>query len=110
MSEDPYADLGNASVEMQQRLVDAMIARAEDPKQVEMRRAYLSKLELPDGASAVEFGSGTGDVIRDMMSVTGAKTALGIEPSPVMVEAAEARHKDVAGLSFQVVDAKDTGL
>ncbi len=110
MPDDPYADLGNASVEMQDRLVEAMVARAEDPKQIEMRRSYLSKLELPKKASGVEFGSGTGDVTRDMISVAGAKKALGIEPSPIMVDAARERHKDVPGLSFHVGDARETGL
>lgn len=110
MSNDPYADLGNASEEMQNRLVDAMIARAEDPKQIEMRRAYLERLSLPPGARGVELGSGPGDVTRDILEVAGAAEALGIEPSPLMVEAAKARHRDLEGLSFRVGDAKATGL
>ncbi len=110
MSNDPYADLGNASDEMQGRLLEAMIARAEDPKQIQMRRAYMAQLDLPSGASAVELGSGPGDVTRDIIEVAGAAEALGIEPSPVMVEAARARHADVANLSFSVGDAKTTEL
>ncbi|MEO0625044.1 MAG: methyltransferase domain-containing protein [Pseudomonadota bacterium] len=110
MSNDPYADLGNAPEDVQQRLVEAMIARAEDPAQVEMRRAYMSKIELPEGATGVELGSGPGDVTRDILDVAGAAEALGIEPSPVMVEAARARHTDKAGLRFEVGDAKATGL
>jgi arsenite methyltransferase len=110
MSKDPYADLGNASNEMQDRLVEAMIARAEDPKQIEMRRAYLGQLKLPRGSSAVELGSGPGDVTRDLIEVAGAERALGIEPSQVMVEAARKRHADLDGLSFEVGDAKVTGL
>ncbi len=109
-SNDPYADLGNASDEVQSRLLEAMIARAEDPKQVQMRRAYMAQLSLPSGASAVELGSGPGDVTRDIIEFAGASEALGIEPSPVMVEAARARHADVANLSFLVGDAKTTNL
>ncbi|MEM7768872.1 MAG: hypothetical protein AAF253_15605, partial [Pseudomonadota bacterium] len=81
MSNDPYADLGNAPEDVQQRLVEAMIARAEDPAQIEMRRAYMSKIELPEGATGVELGSGPGDVTRDILDVAGAAEALGIEPS-----------------------------
>lgn len=110
MSDDPYADLGNADAEVQQRLLDAMIARAEDPNQVEMRRSYLNALSLPPDARGVELGSGPGDVTRDIIAVAGATEALGIEPSSVMVEAARLRHRDVAGLSFAVGDAKATGL
>ena len=110
MSNDPYASLGTASEEVQQRLVDAMIARAEDPKQIAMRHAYMTRLDLGPGARAVELGSGPGDVTRDLITVAGCAEALGIEPSPVMVAAAQARHGDVAGLSFAVGDAKATGL
>ncbi len=110
MSNDPYADLGNASQEMQDRLVEAMIARAEDPKQIEMRRDYMARLSLPEGARGVELGSGPGDVTRDIVEVAGAAEALGIEPSPIMVEAAKARHADLKTLTFEVGDAKQTGL
>lgn len=110
MSEDPYADLGNASDEMQERLAEAMIARAEDPRQIEMRRAYLSALDLPKGARGVEFGSGPGDVTRDILDVAGASEAIGIEPSTVMVDAARRRHGGRSGLSFRVGDAKATEL
>ena len=110
MSSDPYANLGDASEQMQSRLVDVMIARAEDPKQIEMRRAYMDKLDLPAGARAVELGSGPGDVTRDLIEIAGAAQALGIEPSPIMVEAAKRRHQDVKGLSFAVGDARATGL
>ncbi len=110
MSNDPYADLGSATDETQSRLLAAMIARAEDPKQIEMRRAYLGQLNLPPDASGVELGSGPGDVTRDIVEVAGAAKALGIEPSPVMVDAAKARHADVGGLSFVVGDAKATNL
>ena len=110
MSKDPYADLGNASHEMQNRLVEAMIARAEDPKQIEMRRAYMAQLSLPGSARGVELGSGPGDVTRDLIEVAGAVEALGLEPSPIMVETAKQRHADVKNLSFEVGDAKATGL
>ena len=110
MSNDPYADLGHASEEMQNRIADAMIARAEDPDQIRMRRAYLGALELPEGAQGVELGSGTGDVTRDLIDVAGCTDALGIEPSPIMVERALQRHADKPELSFRIGDAKATGL
>ena len=39
---------------------------------IAMRRAYLSKLELPKGAGAAELGSGPGDVTRDLIETAGA--------------------------------------
>ena len=107
---DPYSDLGNAAREMQERIADAMEARCLDPAQVELRERYLGPLSLPDGAFAVEFGSGTGHVTHDLMRLAGAHSALGIEPSEIMVERARSVHKDIANLSFQVGDAADTGL
>jgi ubiquinone/menaquinone biosynthesis C-methylase UbiE len=95
---------------MQNRIADAMIARAEDPDQVRMRRDYLGKLDLPANAKGVELGSGTGDVTRDLIDIAGCTEALGVEPSPIMVERAQQRHADKPGLSFQIGDAKATGL
>ena len=110
MSQDPYANLGEADDEIQIALLEAMIARAEDPAQVAMRHAYLTKLDLPPGARAVELGSGPGDVTRDLITVAGAEEAIGIEPSPIMVAAAEIRHANIAGLSFRTGDARATEL
>ncbi|MEM8793743.1 MAG: methyltransferase domain-containing protein [Pseudomonadota bacterium] len=107
---DPYSDLANVDLDMQTRIADAMEARCLDSAQVAMRQSYLSGLSLPSGARAVEFGSGTGHVTRDMMDMAGAAEALGIEPSPVMVERARERHGDIPGLSFQTGDAAATGL
>ena len=61
MTADPYADLGNAPVDMQRRLLAAMVARAEDPAQIAMRRGYLSALEVPEGVS---WGSASGVFLR----------------------------------------------
>lgn len=107
---DPYADLGNADIAMQERIADAMAARCVDPSQVALRRAYLETVELPENAHAVEFGSGTGHVTCDLIDMAGARTALGIEPSGVMVERARKAHAARDGLTFEVGDAKATGL
>ena len=107
---DPYANLGNAAEDVQIAIADAMDARSIDPAQVEMRRAYMSGISLADGAFAVEMGSGTGHVTRDLITVAGASRALGIEPAEIMVKRAQAHHADQPGLSFEVGDAKATGL
>lgn len=107
---DPYSDLANTDLEVQRRIADAMVARCEDPAQVALRKSYLGGLDLPQGAKAVEFGSGTGHVTRDLVDVAGASEALGIEPSPVMVERAREIHAGRRDLTFQVGDAAQTGL
>lgn len=107
---DPYSDLGATAPDVQLRIADAMEARCVDPAQVEMRRRYLTELGLPSSAEAVEFGSGTGHVTRDIIEIAGAARALGIEPSSVMIQRARERHGDVPGLSFQEGNAEETGL
>lgn len=107
---DPYSDLAAEDEAVQARIADAMDARCQDPSQIELRRTYLGGLDLPEGAFAVEFGSGTGWVTRDLIEMAGAARAHGIEPSPVMVARAEAHFAGVEGLSFATGDAKATGL
>lgn len=107
---DPYANLGNAAEDIQIAIADAMDARSIDPAQVAMRHAYMSEITLPGGAFAVEMGSGTGHITRDLITVVGASRALGIEPAALMVERARTHHTNQPGLSFEVGDAKATGL
>ena len=107
---DPYADLGNSDTDIQLAIADAMDARSIDPAQVAMRRSYLSEISLPMGAFALEMGSGTGHVTRDLIDIAGATSALGIEPSGIMTDRARAHHADCPALRFEIGDAKATGL
>ena len=107
---DPYADLAAQDQELQQRIADAMQTRCLEPAQVKLRRAYLGGLGLGPGAFAVEFGSGTGHVTHDLLTMAGADRALGIEPSPVMVARAREAFRSEPRLSFEIGDAKATGL
>lgn len=107
---DPYSDLGSQEHKVQAQIADAMDARCLDPSQIAIRKAYLSGLDLPDDAYAVEFGCGTGYVTKDLLTIAGAAKAHGIEPSPVLVERALDRFVDDDRLSFEIGDAKQTGL
>lgn len=107
---DPYSDLGSQDIAIQERIADAMEARCLEPAQIAIRNAYLQGIALGENAAAVEFGSGTGHVTHDVLRLTGASQALGIEPSPVMVARAHRNFADEPRLSFQTGNAKDTGL
>lgn len=107
---DPYADLAAQDTALQERIADAMEARCLEPAQVAIRKAYMASLDMPAGSYAVELGSGTGHVTHDLLTLAGASRALGIEPSPVMVERAQRSFSGVDGMSFQQGDAKATGL
>lgn len=107
---DPYSDLASQDADLQSRIADAMEARCLEPAQEAIRVSYLSDLELPENAFAVELGSGTGHVTAELISIAGARSALGIEPSKIMVDHAKARFAGSERLSFEIGDAKQTGL
>lgn len=107
---DPYSNLASEEEAIQARIADAMEARCLDPAQIAIRQEYLGNLELPEGAYAVEFGSGTGHVTRDLITIAGAARALGIEPSPIMVQRAKQNFAAMPEISFETGDAKQTGL
>ena len=107
---DPYSNLAEQDNDVQMVIADAMDARCKDPAQMSIRNEYLSGLKLPENAFAVEFGSGTGHVTRELITIAGAAKAHGIEPSPVMVERARQYFSMEPNLSYQIGDAKQTGL
>ncbi|WP_371227621.1 methyltransferase domain-containing protein [Roseovarius sp. 2305UL8-3] len=107
---DPYSNLAEEDTALQNRIADAMDARCMEPAQVALRQDYLGDLELPADAFAVEFGSGTGHVTRDLITISGAARAHGIEPSLVMVARAQQHFAANPDLSFEIGDAKQTGL
>lgn len=107
---DPYSDLGAQDAALQERIAAAMEARCLEPAQIAIRKAYLSNLELPQNARALELGSGTGHVTKDLLDIAGSATAHGIEPSPVMVSRAKKSFEDDGRLSFEIGDAKNTGF
>ena len=107
---DPYSDLSAQDTALQERIADAMESRCREPAQIAIRKAYLTDLGLPKDARALELGSGTGHVTRDLLDLAGAATAHGIEPSPVMVARASRTFGGDDRLSFEIGDARDTGL
>ena len=107
---DPYSNLASEDAALQSLIADAMDARCLEPAQIGIRQAYLGGLNLPNDAIAVEFGSGTGHVTRDLITIAGAGSALGIEPSPVMVDRARHHFQGDPTIRFEIGDAKQTGL
>ena len=107
---DPYSDLGAQDAALQERIAAAMEARCVEPAQIAIRKDYLGGLSLPAGARALELGSGTGHVTKDLLDLAGAATAHGLEPSPVMVARAAKTFGRDPRLSFSIGDAKQTGF
>ena len=101
---DPYTFIAQADMEMQTRLADVLELRAADPQQRVMLDAYLSELQLPSAAIALDVGCGTGAVSRILAEMPGVREVVGIDPSPVFIEKARELGKGSSRLSFQTAD------
>jgi ubiquinone/menaquinone biosynthesis C-methylase UbiE len=103
---DPYASIAQADEALQARLADVLELRAADPQQRAMIHAYLSELELPQNATALEVGCGTGAVTRILATIPRIEKAVGIDPSSVFIERARALGGGLSRLSFEMGDAR----
>ena len=103
---DPYAFIAQADEALQAKLAGVLELRAVDPQQRAMIDAYLSEVELPNDASALEVGCGTGAVTRILATMPAIKTVVGIDPSSVFIERARALGGGLSQLSFETGDAR----
>jgi len=104
---DLYADIANIPIETQSVLANANVVRAGDPAMTAIRQRLFGWIELDPGARLLEIGSGPGDVLQELMVATSAVEAVGLDPSPVMVETASQRHAGTKGLSFVRGDGRE---
>ena len=102
---DPYATIADADPSLQERLSDILELRASDPQHRAMLRAYLSEIELPRGARALEVGCGTGAVCRALVESLNFEVT-GVDPSPIFVARAQELGKHLRGLTFMRGDAR----
>ena len=103
---DPYASIAQADEALQARLAVVLELRAADPQQRAMIDAYLSELELPHDAIALEVGCGTGAVTRILATMRCIEKVVGIDPSSLFIERARALGGGPSQLSFEIGDAR----
>src|ERR1700741_685796 len=96
---DPYATIADADPSLQERLAEVLELRAKDTQQQAMLRTYLSEIELPPGASALEIGCGTGAVGRALVESLHLAVT-GLDPSPILVARARELGTHLPGLTF----------
>src|SRR5262245_19598797 len=102
---DPYATIVDADPSLQERLAEVLELRAKDAQQQAMLRAYLSEIELPPGASALEVGCGTGAVSRALVESL-KLSVIGLDPSPILVARARNLGKHLPDLTFLQGDGR----
>lgn len=103
---DPYASIAQADEALQTKLAEVLELRAADPQQRTMIDAYLSALELPKDAIALEVGCGTGAVTRILATMPGIEKVVGIDASSVFIERARSLGGRLSHLSFETGDAR----
>jgi len=103
---DLYASIASIDVSIQENLGDILELRGADTQQTEMRESYLSLLELPGGAQALEVGCGTGVVSRYLASLDRVASVIGIDPSSVFVDKARRLSQGLSGIAFETGDAR----
>ena len=107
---DPFTDVSAAGAEMIELIVEALEARAADPEMLPIVDAYISRLELRDGAEVLDIGAGTGGVTRRLAARAPHCRVLGVEPSSELVGAARERATAIDNLAFAVGDAYALGF
>jgi ubiquinone/menaquinone biosynthesis C-methylase UbiE len=71
-----------------------------------MVERYLSEIDLPKGARAIEVGCGTGAVTRRIAELLDVSEVVGVDPSPVFLEKARELGKHMSRISFRQGDGQ----
>jgi ubiquinone/menaquinone biosynthesis C-methylase UbiE len=89
---------------------DAMELRAADPQQQAMLAAYLADVDLPQAASVLEIGCGTGAIARALAVRSGVGEVVGVDPAPGLLARARALSAGHPNLAFLEADGRDLPL
>jgi ubiquinone/menaquinone biosynthesis C-methylase UbiE len=103
---DPYAAIAETDPDIVRTIAERLEVRAADPQQRQMRDAYLSRINFPEGATVVEIGCGTGPVTRTISGLKNVGSITGIDPSPILIESALRLSAGHTNISFEVGDAR----
>lgn len=104
---DVYATIGEAPVDTQQIIADAMDLRGSDLSQIGMLRDYLENINLPNGAEVLDAGCGTGVITQLIAQRSEISRMHGLDPSPVLLERARKRFSKDPNLELKQGDARD---
>lgn len=100
---DVWATVADLDATTQERLAGVLETRGADPKQQEMRHAFLAGIDLPAPADVLEVGCGTGVLTRVLAALPQVRTVVGVDLAETLVDKA----RELApGLRFEQADAR----
>jgi len=103
---DIYATISEQPPEIQERVVEAMRLRADEPEMQAMLERYLSEIDVPDGARVLEIGCGGGVATQRLATLAGVSHVTGLDPSPVFLARAREAMKDQDNVDLVEGDAR----
>jgi arsenite methyltransferase len=107
---DVYTTIAGQPDAVVEQLAAAMELRAADPVQQGFVTDYLARLDLPDDATVVEIGCGTGAISRLIARESAVSKVVGVDPSAGLID----RARELAGgnpaLEFHTADGAATPL
>lgn len=101
---DPYRNLATASPDIIDLVAATLEHRAQDPAMLVIIDAYLDEIDWSGVHTALEVGCGTGPICRMMALRAPGARIVGLEPSPQLVERAQALAKGIENLQFRKGD------
>jgi ubiquinone/menaquinone biosynthesis C-methylase UbiE len=102
-STDPYARIAELDDRTAAALADRIDARAADPRQRRLWTDFLTRAGYPGRARVLEVGCGTGVITTMIADLPGVAAAVGVDPSPLLVDRARRR---APALRFEVADGR----
>jgi len=107
---DVFANITAAPPQALEMISNVLELRASIPQQQEMLRTYLRDIQFPDRARVLEIGCGTGPIARVLAVWPNVGEVVGVDPSPYLIEKAQALSPGVPNLIFEVGDGKALGF
>jgi ubiquinone/menaquinone biosynthesis C-methylase UbiE len=103
---DVWASVAELEPSAQERLAGVLEARGADQQQQAMRRAFLSGIEVPEGAQVLEVGCGTGVLTRVLAGWPNVDSVVGVDPAKSLIGEARRLASGLANASFVEADGR----
>jgi ubiquinone/menaquinone biosynthesis C-methylase UbiE len=104
---DVWATVAELDEGTQDRLADVLETRGADPRQREMRQAFLADIEFPGGAQVVEVGCGTGVLTRAIAGREQVDSVVGVDVAASLLDRARRLAADRPAVRFVQADARE---